>query len=434
MCQTPPAQEAQRDAKRPGRRGEARECMARVPIEEGFFRIPEDPAEPPRLLGSRCPACGEAFFPRRLVCAKCLHEGTEDIELSTKGTIYTWTYCHVPLFGKKDADVAGYGVAQVDLPEGPRVQSILSGGRDDFAIGMEVETDLETLRQNKDGDDVVIYRFRPARDVPRPVRGPRREARPALRRRRRGRRRHGPLRHVQGHPGRAPGPRRRAARAARRRHDAGRRRRGLRGLHPAGADARHQGHEGARADRAAGHAHRERVGHRARGLPRCGLGRLLRPGRRGHGAVFRQVHRHDRHGRPRRRPGPDRRADPARRLLRAVGAAPHARPRHDARALRHHRGEELELRRGVPVRAPALRPHGDARGGARRQDGGRAPHHHDVLPARRRRRLHHLGPRGPRAQPASPAGPSSAPSPRPSRRRRTRPATPSSARSSARRR
>ena len=94
--------------------------MARVPIEEGFFRIPDDPAEQPRLLGSRCPACGEAFFPRRLVCAKCLHEGTEDMELSTRGTIHTWTYCHVPMFGKKDADVAGYGVAQVDLPEGPR--------------------------------------------------------------------------------------------------------------------------------------------------------------------------------------------------------------------------------------------------------------------------------------------------------------------------
>ena len=139
--------------------------MARVAIEEGFFRIPDDPAEPPRLLGSRCPACGEVFFPRRLVCAKCLYEGTEDTELSTSGTIYTWTYCHVPLFGKKDADVTGYGVAQVDLPEGPRVQSILSGEREQFSIGMTVELDLETLRQNSNGDDVVIYRFRPLRDA-----------------------------------------------------------------------------------------------------------------------------------------------------------------------------------------------------------------------------------------------------------------------------
>jgi len=140
--------------------------MARVPIEEGFFRIPEDPEELPRLLGSRCPACGEVFFPRRLVCAKCLREGTEDTELSTSGTIYTWTYCHVPLFGKKDADVSGYGVAQVDLPEGPRVQSILSGERDEYSIGMTVEIDLETLRQNSNGDDVVIYRFRPLRNAP----------------------------------------------------------------------------------------------------------------------------------------------------------------------------------------------------------------------------------------------------------------------------
>jgi hypothetical protein len=42
------------------------------------------------------------------------------------------------------------------------VQSILSGGRDEFAIGMTVEIDLETLGQNAQGDEVVIYRFRPA--------------------------------------------------------------------------------------------------------------------------------------------------------------------------------------------------------------------------------------------------------------------------------
>ncbi len=142
---------------------EARSTWPESPSSRGSSGSPTTRPSQPRLLGSRCPSCGEVFFPRRLVCAKCLHEGTEDVELSTKGTIWTWTYCHVPMFGKKDADVAGYGVAQVDLPEGPRVQSILSGGPDDFAIGMEVEIDLETLRQDKDGNDVVIYRFRPAR-------------------------------------------------------------------------------------------------------------------------------------------------------------------------------------------------------------------------------------------------------------------------------
>jgi uncharacterized protein len=135
--------------------------MARVAIEEGFFTIPDDPSEPPRLLGSRCPSCGEHFFPRRLVCAKCLHEGCEEVLLGPTGRLWTWTYVHVPLFAKRDAVVSAYGVGQVDLPEGPRVQSILVGERDDFEVGMELVLDLETLGETDDGDELVIYRFRP---------------------------------------------------------------------------------------------------------------------------------------------------------------------------------------------------------------------------------------------------------------------------------
>ena len=157
----------------------------RRPIEDGYFTIPDEPGEAPRLLGSRCPACGEHFFPRRVVCARCLAEGCVDVLLGPRGHIYTWTYVHVPLFAKRDRKVRGdadwrtrgpsgpvpeapgagsmssYGVAQVDLPEGPRVQGILLGESDDFRIGMEVELDLETLGQDAQGDEVVIFRFRP---------------------------------------------------------------------------------------------------------------------------------------------------------------------------------------------------------------------------------------------------------------------------------
>ena len=135
--------------------------MARVPIEEGYFTVPDDRDQTPRLLGSRCPSCGEHFFPRRHVCATCLYEGCDDVELGPRGRLWTWTYVHVPLFAKKDAKVSTYGVGQVDLPEGPRVQGILLGGRDDFEIGMELELDLETLQTDDDGNEVVIYRFRP---------------------------------------------------------------------------------------------------------------------------------------------------------------------------------------------------------------------------------------------------------------------------------
>ena len=137
--------------------------MPQVPIEEGYFTIPEQ-GERPRLLGSRCPACGEHFFPRRLVCAACLHEGCEDAELGPSGRLHTWTYVHVPLFAKKDGSVSTYGVGQVDLPEGPRVQAILLGGREDFNIGMALELDLETLKTDAEGNDVVIFRFAPVEE------------------------------------------------------------------------------------------------------------------------------------------------------------------------------------------------------------------------------------------------------------------------------
>ena len=133
----------------------------RVPIEPGYFTIPGDAAEAPRLLGSRCQSCGEHFFPRRVVCAKCCHRGTDDVELSPHGTLYTYTYIHVPLFNSQRAAEGGYGVGQIDLPEGPRVQAVLEGGPGDFEIGMPMDMELETLRENEKGQEVVVFRFRP---------------------------------------------------------------------------------------------------------------------------------------------------------------------------------------------------------------------------------------------------------------------------------
>ena len=132
--------------------------MPQISMAPDYFDVDDEGV---RLKGSKCQACGEVFYPRRIVCAKCLHEGTDDVVLSTTGTLYTWTWVHVPLFAKTDAKVSAYGVGQVDLPEGPRIQAILQGEPSDFSIGMQLHLDTETLRQDADGNDVVIYRFRP---------------------------------------------------------------------------------------------------------------------------------------------------------------------------------------------------------------------------------------------------------------------------------
>ncbi len=125
------------------------------------------------------------------------------------------------------------------------------------------------------------------------------------------------------------------------------RRRGLRRLPGRDADDRRARDEGVRAHRPSGHAHRERLGHRARRLSRRRLGggdRAL-PGR--DGARLRQDDGDERRARGRARRGPrrDRQRDPAGGVLLALGHAAHARARHQARALRRDRRQELELRR-----------------------------------------------------------------------------------------
>ena len=134
--------------------------MTKVAIAD-YFELTGNDEAPVRLRGSRCPVCDEVFYPRRLVCAKCLHEGTEEILLTAEGTLYTWTWVHVPVFAKTDTRTGEYAVGQVDLPEGPRIQAILIGSPDTFSIGMRLKLDLETLHQDADGNDVVIYRFKP---------------------------------------------------------------------------------------------------------------------------------------------------------------------------------------------------------------------------------------------------------------------------------
>lgn len=134
-----------------------------VPIEEGYFTIPAKAGESPKLLGSRCMTCGEHFFPRRLVCARpdCLGRELENVELSTRGTLYTHTHVFVPMFGAQRTDLNEYDVGQVDLPEGVRVQTTLVGDRAQIKVGAEMEIVLEKLREDEQGNDVVIYRFRP---------------------------------------------------------------------------------------------------------------------------------------------------------------------------------------------------------------------------------------------------------------------------------
>jgi uncharacterized OB-fold protein len=137
------------------------ETKARVPVKPGYYTVPEDPHATPEVICSCCKDCGEYFFPKRLVCAKCLSRNTEERTVPARGTLHSFTFVHIPLFGSTKIEYQeGYGVGQIDLPEGPRIQLPLVGKREQFRVGQPVTGETSVMREHED-KDVVILRFRP---------------------------------------------------------------------------------------------------------------------------------------------------------------------------------------------------------------------------------------------------------------------------------
>jgi uncharacterized OB-fold protein len=140
--------------------------MERVPIKEGFFTVPEDVGEAPKIIGTKCADCGERFFPSRTVCARCNSRDLQRVEMSGRGRLYSYTFVHMPMFGATNVEYKdGYGVGQVDLTDGPRLQVPLAGPRESFDVGMELRAELDVVRQDKEGRDVVSLRFRKLEDA-----------------------------------------------------------------------------------------------------------------------------------------------------------------------------------------------------------------------------------------------------------------------------
>jgi uncharacterized OB-fold protein len=140
---------------------------AQRPIADGVFAWP---ADEPRLLGSRCDGCGTVVFPAQFGCPKCGRTGMASLELSRRGTLWTWTSQDFlpkePYAGPEtEADFAGYLLGFVELPEGVRVVTRLHGlDRADVRIGMELELVILPFTVDRDGTEVLAYAFAPVED------------------------------------------------------------------------------------------------------------------------------------------------------------------------------------------------------------------------------------------------------------------------------
>lgn len=136
----------------------------RVPIQEGLFTWPSDE---PSLLGSRCRGCGEVSFPVQESCPACAGGETDVIPLAREGTLWTWTIQRfpppTPPFVGASEGFEPFGVGYVELAEGVRVESRLTvNDPAQLRIGMKMELVVEPYDRDADGNERMIFAFRPA--------------------------------------------------------------------------------------------------------------------------------------------------------------------------------------------------------------------------------------------------------------------------------
>lgn len=134
----------------------------RVPVTEGLFA---ETAEGSRLLGSRCTACGTPYFPASPVCRHpdCDGGAIEDAAFGPTGTLWSYSIQQYPPPppAKYDEPYTPYALGLIDMAEGLRVLARISIERlDTLRVGAPVELVLETLHHNKDGNDVITWKFR----------------------------------------------------------------------------------------------------------------------------------------------------------------------------------------------------------------------------------------------------------------------------------
>ena len=137
----------------------------RIPVMEGLWTTPSSAGEEPQLVGSKCLSCGEVFFPKKpkAWCVHCQGTNLEDIELSRRGKISSFTVAMQPAGAFYKGPVP-YAYGCVDLPEGVRVETLFTGcDFDELEVDMDVELVIEKLAEDDEGNEVITYKFKPIR-------------------------------------------------------------------------------------------------------------------------------------------------------------------------------------------------------------------------------------------------------------------------------
>ena len=114
-----------------------------------------------RLSYPRCSNCGTWHTYLRPWCPRCLHEPLDLAPVSGRGVVYASTVVHRPP-AASFAELVPYVFALVDLDEGVRVVTMITGCRpDEVAPGLRVRAVVD-LPQDADSAPLVLFVPSPA--------------------------------------------------------------------------------------------------------------------------------------------------------------------------------------------------------------------------------------------------------------------------------
>jgi uncharacterized OB-fold protein len=140
--------------------------QTQVPVIEGFFT--ESGADGrPHLLGGHCPKCGGYFFPKQYTFCrnpKCQSPELDDVELSTQGTLWSFTdnrYAPPPPYPALDP-FEPYGVAAVELTVEKMIvlgQCVRGTDMGALQAGQEMELTVEDYFE-QDGEVRRVWKWR----------------------------------------------------------------------------------------------------------------------------------------------------------------------------------------------------------------------------------------------------------------------------------
>jgi len=109
------------------------------------------------LRMQKCTQCGYIRFPVNIVCPKCHSMEAEWTRLSGQGKVYSYVIYQQAYHPSYKDDIP-YAVAIIQLDEGPRMESNITGCQmEDIKIDMPVEVYFDDVTE-----DISLPKFKPA--------------------------------------------------------------------------------------------------------------------------------------------------------------------------------------------------------------------------------------------------------------------------------